>query len=321
MRLVRRRREIAVPVLAADPREAMLALLLKAADSGPDGSSFEILDTLRRFQSDTATLLEAQIDRIEALNREIASLRDEVRGRRGPIAEPAEPLRLDLIPTPSPAGSDESASWLLDRLNTLEAEGRSTWKDILGRIASTVAPRSTPDPGTSLAPTRPETPRERPFLKSPRIDSERPAHSEDVGSPSLEPRTSLLRNARDLPGPSYLDDPDSPAPGRPQSPPGPPSCPGRKFANVLMVGAVCLLTTFGTYLRPASALPRTSNRPRKLVRRPSSTDVPDILSPSVRLHEAPGRPAEAGPRLPMYRTYLGLAGSRPGMPRKVCPSR
>ncbi len=142
---------------AADPREAMLALLLKAADSGPDGSSFEILETLRRFQSDTATLLEAQIDRIEALNREISTLRDEVRGRRGPIAEPAPPLTLDLAaPPPSTAGSDDSASWLLDRLNTLEAEGRSTWKDILGKIASTVVPKATPTPGTSLAPTRPE---------------------------------------------------------------------------------------------------------------------------------------------------------------------
>ena len=140
---------------ASGPSSTMLALLLKAAEPGRDSASVEILDTLRRFQADTATLLEAQIDRIEALNREIASLRDEVRGRRGPIAGPAPPFQLDLTP-PTTTGSDESAAWLLDRINTLEVEGRSTWKDLLGRIASTVVPRTAPTPGRSLAPNRPE---------------------------------------------------------------------------------------------------------------------------------------------------------------------
>jgi hypothetical protein len=142
--------------LALNPRETMLAMLLGAAESGRDSSSHEVLDVLRQFQSDTATLLEAQIERIEALNREIASLRNEVQGIRGPLGPPAPPLRLDLKPL-EPAPSDESASWLLDRLNTLETESRSTWKDLLGRIASTVIPRSAPTPpGQSLASTRPE---------------------------------------------------------------------------------------------------------------------------------------------------------------------
>lgn len=118
--------------LALGPREALLALLRNA-------ENLEVIDTLRQFQSDTATLLEAQIDRIEALNREIAMLRSEVRGRPGSTAGPAPRLQLDLTPPPS-GGSDESATWLLDRLNTLEAESRSTWKDLLGRIASAVAP-------------------------------------------------------------------------------------------------------------------------------------------------------------------------------------
>ena len=139
--------------LALRPRETMIAMLLDAAGSGRDSSNLEILDTLRQFQADTATLLEAQIGRIEALNREIASLRVEVQGVRGPIGPPATPFRLDLeLPTAVPSG--ESATWLLDRLNTLETESRSTWKDLLGRITSTVAPRSTPTPGQSLAPTR-----------------------------------------------------------------------------------------------------------------------------------------------------------------------
>jgi pSer/pThr/pTyr-binding forkhead associated (FHA) protein len=131
--------------LALGPRETMLALLLGAAESGRDSSRHEVLDVLRQFQSDTATLLEAQIERIETLNREIASLRNEIRGPRGPLEPPAPPLRLDLK-SPQPAATDESATWLLDRLNTLETESRSTWKDLLGRITSTVVSRPAPTP-------------------------------------------------------------------------------------------------------------------------------------------------------------------------------
>ena len=83
--------------LALGPRETVVAMLLGAADPGRDLASSEVLDALRRFQADTATLLEAQIDRIEALSREIASLRDEVRGftraglARARAAPPARP--------------------------------------------------------------------------------------------------------------------------------------------------------------------------------------------------------------------------------------
>ena len=140
-----------------DPRGALVAMLVEAAGSGRDASNLEILGALRQFQADAATLLEAQIDRIEAMGREIASLREEVRGHLGPPPTPAEPLRLDLIPPP-PGPSREPSSWLIDRLNTLEAESRSTWKDLLGRIATTLAPRNPPVPGRSLAPTRPGPP-------------------------------------------------------------------------------------------------------------------------------------------------------------------
>jgi pSer/pThr/pTyr-binding forkhead associated (FHA) protein len=142
--------------LALSPRDSMIAMILDAAEPSRETSSRQVLEVLRQFQSDTATLLEAQLERIDALNREIASLRDEVRGPRGPVVPPAPPLRLDLTPPPM-ATTDESASWLLDRLNTLETESRSTWKDLLGKIASTVSPRTDPSPGQSLASTRPGT--------------------------------------------------------------------------------------------------------------------------------------------------------------------
>jgi pSer/pThr/pTyr-binding forkhead associated (FHA) protein len=139
--------------LALNPKEALVARILNAADSTRQESNHEVIDILRQFQADTATLLEAQIERIEMLNREIASLREEVKNSRGPVIPPAPPLRLDLTPPPL-ATTDESASWLLDRLSTLETESRSTWKDLVGRISSTVTSRTDPNLGQSLVPTR-----------------------------------------------------------------------------------------------------------------------------------------------------------------------
>ena len=87
---------------------------------------------------------------------EISSLREEVRGGRRPYEPPAEPLRLDLTP-PKPTPPGESASWLITRLSDLETESRSTWKDLLNRVATAaVGPRTTSAPhAKSLARTRP----------------------------------------------------------------------------------------------------------------------------------------------------------------------
>ncbi len=142
--------------LAIIPRDAMVARLLQAAQANGNATNHEIIEVLRQFQADAATLLEAQMERIEALHREISSLRDEVRQPPGPVTPPAAPLRLDLTPPPR-ATTDDSASWLLDRLNTLETESRSTWKDLLGRITSSVIPSAPPEPGQTLVSNRSET--------------------------------------------------------------------------------------------------------------------------------------------------------------------
>jgi pSer/pThr/pTyr-binding forkhead associated (FHA) protein len=146
-----------VGIAINDPRAALVAMLVEASGGGPGARSLEILDVLRQFQADTATLLEAQLEKIETMNREIAALRDEVRGPNGAPPPPAEPLRLDLI-TPTPAPVSEPSGWLLDRLHALESESKSTWKDVLGRVTSALGASSPPSPGRSLAPTRPASP-------------------------------------------------------------------------------------------------------------------------------------------------------------------
>ena len=126
--------------LAGGPQAALLALMLTGASREPGEPQARILEALRLFPSDAATLFEAQLDRIEALGREIATLRDEIR-KHQETADPApEPLRLNLPPRLS-TDSVESAAWLLDRLHGLETESRSTWRDLIARIASSVGLR------------------------------------------------------------------------------------------------------------------------------------------------------------------------------------
>ena len=73
----------------------------------------EILGLLRQFQVEAAALLGAQADRIEALDREVAALRDEVRRRPAPPDGVPAPLRIDPPPrTPAEAAHLGSLTWL-----------------------------------------------------------------------------------------------------------------------------------------------------------------------------------------------------------------
>jgi pSer/pThr/pTyr-binding forkhead associated (FHA) protein len=140
--------------VATDPRGVMVAMLAEAMGTSHNKSIDEIVGMLRDFRGDVADLLEAQFRRIETLHREVAGLRDELRGHLGPLPEPAEPLQLDLTPPKSPP-SGESASWLLGRLDALEAEGRTARGGLLARLASAVTPRSAMQPSQSLQPLPP----------------------------------------------------------------------------------------------------------------------------------------------------------------------
>lgn len=100
---------------------------------------FDVAEALQRIQSDTSTLLEAHLQRIEAMNKELHTLKDEVKsqgiqpyGPRPPVPEPA---RLNLPPK-SPVQSMQSASWMLDRIKQIENENKSSWRDLLGRLSS-----------------------------------------------------------------------------------------------------------------------------------------------------------------------------------------
>lgn len=133
-------------VLPAESQGALVTWLLGAIQGG----QVEVLrrqgefqrglgQVLRQFQEDTAALLSAQLDRIESIDRELAAIRAEIERRNDPSPPPppnVEPLR---IARPTPAGPEGKATtaWLLERVNQLETENRSAWKDLLGRLSQT----------------------------------------------------------------------------------------------------------------------------------------------------------------------------------------
>ena len=95
-----------------------------------------------RLQAETAALVAILLRRIEALDDEMALLREQMdalmaRGMGQAAGPPVEKLRWDLIPQATPEGQTEaqSGAWLVDRMRDLEAERQSTWSNLLNRLA------------------------------------------------------------------------------------------------------------------------------------------------------------------------------------------
>ena len=94
-----------------------------------------------RLQAETAALVAILLRRIEALDEEMAVLRErldtEDREKTRTNGPPVEKLRWDLIPPSDPEAKTtaESGSWLIDRLRQLEAERQTTWTNLVGRIS------------------------------------------------------------------------------------------------------------------------------------------------------------------------------------------
>ena len=105
----------------------------------PDGNPVDYPSLLGRLQAETAAIIGVLLRRIEALDEEMAALRDRLddddRTRDRP-APPVEKLRWDLIPPAElePSGPAQSGAWLVDRLRELEAERQSTWANLVTRM-------------------------------------------------------------------------------------------------------------------------------------------------------------------------------------------
>ena len=95
---------------------------------------------LQQIQQDNATLLNAHLQRIESIDRELGFLRAELERRHTRPAPPqVTPLKIPRPDAPAPdADSPEakaSTAWMINRVSQLESDNRSAWKDLLGRLS------------------------------------------------------------------------------------------------------------------------------------------------------------------------------------------
>lgn len=133
-------------VTPAETQAALLAWVMGAVQGGQveilrRQGEFQqsVTEALRQIQRDSADLLNAHLARIEAIDRELAALRAELDRRQSGPAPPARlaphaaPLKLPKHES-EPVANPESTAWLLRRVQQLEDQNRTAWKDLLGRI-------------------------------------------------------------------------------------------------------------------------------------------------------------------------------------------
>jgi len=105
----------------------------------------QLRETIEVALREQSSLLRDSIERMARIDRELAELREELRRSTATVpsapplpAPPPGPLRLPRL-DPAEAAPRRSTDWLLDRVQRLEEENRSTWRDLLGRLVPAAA--------------------------------------------------------------------------------------------------------------------------------------------------------------------------------------
>jgi pSer/pThr/pTyr-binding forkhead associated (FHA) protein len=140
-------------LIPVEAQNALLAWMMGTIQGGQGEmlrrqGEFQLAMTelLRQLQTDSTSVLQAHLERIESIDRELASLRAAIEGRDAAPPPPdrvlptVPPLRIARPARPEGPPGDEAkatAAWLLQRVNQLEDENRSAWKDLLARISQT----------------------------------------------------------------------------------------------------------------------------------------------------------------------------------------
>jgi pSer/pThr/pTyr-binding forkhead associated (FHA) protein len=137
-------------LLPAESQAAVLAWMMNVLQASQaemlrrqDEFHRDITRLIGQMQRDNTALLSKHLERVEAINRELSGLREEIGRRFGSEAPPARapapppPPRATPIPVPPPPPPihpEAATNWLLSRVNQLEQENRSTWRDLLSRL-------------------------------------------------------------------------------------------------------------------------------------------------------------------------------------------
>lgn len=102
----------------------------------------ELVRLVAEIHRDNQDVLQRHLERADAIHNELAELRDEMKKRFGadaashfPALSAPRPQPLRIAPVAPPEDPEGAANWLINRVNQLDQETRSSWKDLLGRLA------------------------------------------------------------------------------------------------------------------------------------------------------------------------------------------
>ena len=102
----------------------------------------ELVRLVTEIHRDNQDVLQRHLERADAIHNELAELRDEMKKRFGseaanqfPALAAPRPQPLKIAPVAPPEDPVAATNWLINRVNQLDEESRSSWKDLLGRLA------------------------------------------------------------------------------------------------------------------------------------------------------------------------------------------
>lgn len=136
-------------LVPAEAQAAVLGWMMGQIQGRQDESSrrqsefqTELVRLVAEIHRDNHALLNRHLEKTDAIHRELAKLRDEIQSQFGPDAAAQIPALstprlppLNIAPVPPPDDPEAAANWLIHRVNQLDQENRSGWKDLLGRLS------------------------------------------------------------------------------------------------------------------------------------------------------------------------------------------
>ena len=149
-REVARLEDFAPPLdlIPPEARQAVLGWLMGQIQSRLDDAhrrqaefQTELVRLVGEIHRDNHTILQKHLERSEAIHQELEMLRDEMSRRFGgdqgkPAALQApRPKPLNIAPIAPPDDPEAAAGWLINRVNQLDQESRSSWRDLIGKLS------------------------------------------------------------------------------------------------------------------------------------------------------------------------------------------
>jgi pSer/pThr/pTyr-binding forkhead associated (FHA) protein len=135
--------------LPAEARAEVLAWLMIQLQGRQDEahrrqSDFqtELVRLVAEIHRDNQAVLQRHLDRADVIQRELSEIREAMKERLGadaaahfPALSGPKPPPLRIAPVAPPDNPEAAANWLIHRVNQLDQESRSSWKDLLGRLS------------------------------------------------------------------------------------------------------------------------------------------------------------------------------------------